>query len=103
MFKGKLDNYLQFVIKNPEGFTYHGSDVTMSATVVNVDGMFLVVQGLIGDPDIRLELTLDQAIELYRYIAYDALKEQSIGEKLILSKKYSTLVNDCIVYEREWH
>ena len=103
MFKGKLDNYFQFVIKNPEGFTYHGSDVTMSATVVNVDGMFLVVQGLIGDPDIRLELTLDQAIELYRYIAYDALKEQSIGEKLILSKKYSTLVNDCIVYEREWH
>jgi len=65
--------------------------------------MFLILPGLIGDPDIRLELTLDQAIELYSYIAYDSAKEQSLGEKLVLSKKYSELVKGCIVYEREWH
>lgn len=103
MFKGKLDNYLQFEIKNQEGFNYHGKEVTMSGTVVNVDGMFLVVEGLVGDPDIRLELTLDQAIELYKYIAYDAIKEQSLSEKMKLFNKYSDLVNSCIVYERAWH
>ena len=91
------------MIKNPEGFNYHGKEVTMSGTVVNVDGMFLVVEGLVGDPDIRLELTLDQAIELYEYIAYDAIKEQSLSEKMSLFTKYSDLVNGCIVYERGWH
>lgn len=103
MFKGRLDNYLQFVITNPEGFNYHGKEVVMSGTVVNVDGMFLTLEGLIGDPDIRIELTLDQAIELYKYVAYDALKDQPMAEKMKLFKKYSDLVNGNIVYERAWH
>ena len=103
MYKGRLDNYLQFKIKNTEGYTYHGQKVEISGTVVNVDGMFITIPGLVGDPDLRLELTLDQAIELYKYVVYDAVKEQSKVEKMKLFKKYNNLVNECKVYERSWH
>jgi hypothetical protein len=103
MYKGRLDDYLQFKIKNTEGYTYHGQKVEISGTVVNVDGMFITMPGLVGDPDIRLELTLDQAIELYKYVVYDAVKEQSKVEKMKLFRKYKNLVNECEVYERSWH
>ncbi|MBK9716031.1 MAG: hypothetical protein IPO85_00625 [Saprospiraceae bacterium] len=103
MYKGRLDNYLQFLIKNPDGYTYHGQNVEISGTVVNVDGMFIIMPGLVGDPDIRLELTLDQAIELYKYVVYDAVKDQSKMEKMKLFKKYSNLVKECTIYERSWH
>lgn len=103
IFKGKLDNFLQFVIKNPEGYTYHGQQIEISGTVVNVDGMFLTIPGLIGDPDIRLELTLEQAIDIYKYIAYEAIKDQSILEKKKLFNKYSAIVENSTVYVRKWH
>jgi hypothetical protein len=103
LYKGRLDNFLQFKIKNTEGYSYHGKWVEISGTVVNVDGMFITMPGLIGDPDIRLELTLDQAIELYKYVVYDAVKQQSASDKLKLFKKYAKLINECKVYERSWH
>jgi hypothetical protein len=103
MYKGRLDNYLQFSIKNNKGYTYHNEKVEISGTVVNVDGMFIIMPGLIGDPDIRLELTLDQAIDLYKYVVYDAVKQQSTADKMKLFKKYNSLVNECKVYERSWH
>ena len=103
MYKGRLDDFLQFKIKNPKGYTYHGKAVEISGTVVNVDGMFITIPGLVGDPDIRLELTLEQAINLYTYVVYDAVKQQSVSDKMKLFKKYSTLINDSKVYERSWH
>ncbi len=103
MYKNRLDNYLQFKIKNNEGYTYHGKWVEISGTVVNVDGMFITMPGLVGDPDIRLELTLDQAIELYKYVVYEAVKDQSASEKIKLFKKYAKLIDASKVYERSWH
>lgn len=103
MFNRRLDDYLQFAIRNPDRYTYHGKEVEISGTVVNVDGMFITMPGLVGDPDIRLELTLDQAIELYRYVVYDAVKKQSASEKIKLFKKYAALINASKVYERKWH
>ncbi len=103
LFHGKLDNYLQFVIRNPDGFTYHGQEVSLSATIVNVDGMFLIFPNLIGDPDIRLELSLEQAMQLYKYIVYEAVEAKTIKEKIDLFKKYSKIVEECTVYERSWH
>ena len=103
MYNRRLDDYLQFKIKNTEGYTYHGKWVEISGTVVNVDGMFITMPGLVGDPDIRLELSLDQAIELYRYVVYDAVKQQSTSEKMKLFRKYAKLVKECQVYERKWH
>ena len=103
IFKGKLDNFLQFVIVNPEGYTYHGRKIEISGTVVNVDGMFITMPGLVGDPDVRLELTLEQAMEIYKYIAYDALKDQPLSEKRKLFARYSALVEKCTVYKRSWH
>ena len=103
MYKNRLDDYLQFKIKNNDGYSYHGKWVEISGTVVNVDGMFITMPGLVGDPDIRLELTLDQAIELYKYVVYEAVKDQSASEKIKLFKKYAKLIDASKVYERSWH
>ncbi len=99
----KLDNFTQFKIKNPDNFLYHGQPIEISGTVINVDGMYLTFPGLIGDPDIRIELSIDEAMELYKFTAYDILENKSTLETKQLLDKYVELIKSKTVYERAWH
>lgn len=99
-----VDDHMQFVITNPSGFTYHGQKVDLAATVLNVDGYFFYLRGLIGDPDVRYQLTFDDALALYRILVYDA--ESQRGHLLELKKlgeKTEAILKRSVIYERSWH
>lgn len=99
-----FDNFFQLEIKAPEGWTYHGIPLRIGATVVNVDGYFHVMDGLEGDPDTRLEVSVDEAIELYRRMVYmpPTFGDDEAANKANI-KAVRELIASNLAYERSWH
>ena len=98
------DNFMHFAIKNPGGLTYHGEKVVVGATVLNVDGFFFHLPGLTGDPDVRYEFTIPEALSLYRLLVYEA--ERQRGNPLALLKMGGEVrdrLTRAITYTRPWH
>ena len=71
-----VDDFMHFAVKNPGGLTYHGERVVVGATVLNVDGFFFHSPGLTGDPDVRYEFTIPEALSLYRLLVYETERER---------------------------
>ncbi len=99
----KLDNFIHIALRNDKGYTYHGQTVAVAATILNVDGMYMILKGLEGDPDIKVEFTISEALELYKLVCYDALKNSSVSEIKAGIDRYIELFEKGIVYERTWH
>ena len=72
-------------------------------TAVNVDGQWLVMRGLRGDPDIKLKLTLDDATELYRIGYYEVSKLKTPKDAKALSDEFLILLNKTLEKTREDH
>ena len=59
-------DFMHVVLKNEKGFRYgHRSD-PLGATIVKVDGQWMIFPGLAGEPRARLEVTVAQAKEFTR-------------------------------------
>jgi hypothetical protein len=102
-----VDDYMQFAIANPEGFTYYAepdTKIEIAATVVNADGYFFYQRGLIGDPDVRYEFTFDGALELYRILIYQAERSKNDNAALFaMGRTVSERLAQAITYQRGWH
>jgi len=100
----QVDNFMQFRLSNPQGFTYHGTKVDVAATVLNVDGFFVYLEGLVGDPDVRYEVSLADALKLYRMLVYDAERARgSMWDLRKLGKSTQDILQRSITYQRQWH
>lgn len=103
----QLDNFLQVEVVGPEGVVVEGFEGPARATVVNVDGQWLMFEGFQGDPDIRYEMTIDQALKFAYLISVKILggarKGQSITELGGFVKEYNDLKAEVTKYERSWH
>lgn len=99
----KFDNLVHVIIKPEQEVTYMGHPITTEATVVNVDGQWLVFRGLQGDPDFTITLTLDQATELYKMGFYDVRKIKSAEEAKALSEKFLAYLGSVTTYVRKDH
>jgi len=100
----KVDDFMHFRLKNPEGFTYHGVPVEVAATVLSVDGYFFYLPGLVGEPDARYEFGLHEAIDLYRLLVYEA--ERHRGERmelLRLGRDAAGRLEAATAFTRAWH
>jgi hypothetical protein len=99
-----VDNHMQFRLKNPRGLTYHGTPVDSAVTVLNVDGTFFYWPGLIGDPDVRYELAIDDAVGLYKMLVYDAERHRdSLVELIKLGNQTKAILERSTTYVRAWH
>jgi len=99
-----VDDFMHFSIKNPAGLTYHGQKVVVGATVLNVDGYFFHLPGLTGDPDVRYEFTIPEALSLYRLLVYDAERERHNPLKLLqIGNDVRARLDRAITYTRRWH
>ncbi len=100
----KVDNFMHFRLKNPSGFTYHGEKVDIAATVLNVDGFFFYQPKLVGDPDVRYEFSIDEALELYRLLVYEAERARNDNLALVeLGRRVEPMLERAQTYKRSWH
>jgi hypothetical protein len=99
-----VDDFMQFAIKNPTGLTYHGERVVVGATVLNVDGFFFHSPGLTGDPDVRYEFSIPEALALYRLLVYETARERRNPLKLLtIGQDVRARLDRAITYTRSWH
>jgi hypothetical protein len=99
-----VDDFMHFALKNPGGLTYHGEKVVVGATVLNVDGFFFHASGLTGDPDVRYEFTIPEALALYRLLVYEADRQRrNPFELLRIGQEVRKRLDGAITYTRTWH
>lgn len=102
----KLDNFIHVEVRNESGVEVEGFPGPAQATVVNVDGQWLVMEGLHGDPDLKYSMNIKQALEFVYLIKLKILKlapSSDIKELLPYLEKYNKLKDEVTVYERKWH
>jgi hypothetical protein len=99
-----VDDFMHFAVKNPGGLTYHGERVVVGATVLNVDGFFFHSPGLTGDPDVRYEFTIPEALSLYRLLVYETERERHNPLRLLsIGQDVRDRLDRAITYIRSWH
>ena len=102
----QLDNFIHVEVFNENGLEVDGFPGPAQATVVNVDGQWLIFEGLQGDPDIKYSMNIKQGLEFAYLIKVRILNRAttaSFTELLPEIKKYNDLKNKVTVYERKWH
>lgn len=98
-----MDDFVHVVIPPTEPVMYHDTPIRIELTVVNVDGQWLVMPGLQGDPDARFELTLEEAARWYKFACYDLPKVTSTQELLGLARQVADVTQKSIKYLRADH
>ena len=103
----QLDNFIQVEVKGPSGVVVEGFEGPAQATVVNVDGQWLMFEGFQGDPDVRYEMNMEQALKFAYLISVKIIGGAKKGlpfAKLIADvKAYNDLKKEVLKYERSWH
>ncbi|PJA13660.1 hypothetical protein CO112_01440 [Candidatus Dojkabacteria bacterium CG_4_9_14_3_um_filter_150_Dojkabacteria_WS6_41_13] len=97
-----LDNFLQVEIKDEFSQQIEGFPGNPRATVVNVDGQWLVFEGFQGDPDTRYSMNIEDAF-MFGYLIRVKLVNSSIAEMPKYVTAYTDLKRKVTVYERKWH
>ena len=99
----RFDNLVHVVILPEEDVQIYGRRLPIEATVVNVDGQWMVFRGLQGDPDFRINLSLDQAARLYQLAFYEVRKIESPQQAREVSEKFLTFLESVLEYTRADH
>lgn len=101
----RLYNFIQAEIINEHHVKHTDEELQARATIVNVDGQWLVFPGWQGDPDIRYSATLKQTMEYYQCIRYEfpKAKNWSLKEKKKLLDRYFELRDSTTSYVRSDH
>lgn len=98
-----MDDFVHVVIPPTEPVLYHGRPIRIELTIVNVDGQWLVMDGLHGDPDARFELTLEDAARWYKFAVYDLPKVKGTGELLKVASDVAAVTRKTMTYLRKEH
>lgn len=102
----QLDNFIHVEVKNEDGLEVEGFSGPARATVVNVDGQWLIFEGFQGDPDVKYSMNVKQALE-FAYLIRVKLMQGGIRatwkELEEVVKRYNDLKKQVLTYERKWH
>lgn len=99
----RLDNFIHVELKNEHNVRHDGKVLKTEATVLNVDGQWLVFAGLHGDPDVKYSATLEQTIQYHHLILHKATSSKTIAERKEVYDEYVKLRKKTLVYERNYH
>jgi hypothetical protein len=99
----RFDNLVHVVIPPEEDVLIYGNRLLIEATVVNVDGQWMVFRGLQGDPDFRVNLTIDQAAKLYQLAFYEVRKIKNPQQAKEVSEKFLAFLDTIVEYTRADH
>jgi hypothetical protein len=102
----QLDNFIQVEVKNENNVEVEGFPGPARATVLNVDGQWLIFEGFHGDPDVRYTMSVKEALEFAYLLRVKLIKESSTKNFLELKPvidKYNKLKGKVLTYERSWH
>lgn len=94
-----LDDLVQIEVLPPAG----NESPPARVTVVNVDGQWLFLDGWHGDPDVRIRLTVPQALEIYQAAVYNFKKARTATDKALASRKFEELQRSAVIYTRADH
>lgn len=98
-----MDDFVHVVIPPTEPVIYHDRPIRIELTIVNVDGQWLVMEGLHGDPDARFDLTLDDAARWYKFAVYDLPKVKGSAELLKVASDVAAVTRKTMTYLRPEH
>jgi hypothetical protein len=98
-----MDDFVQIEIPPQEQVLYDGRAIRIEMTIVNVDGQWLVMEGLRGDPDARFTLTIDDAVQWYRFSVYDVRKASGTRELVDLARRVADVTQRTMTYLRADH
>jgi len=102
----QLDNFIHVEVNPYKNTEVEGFPGPAQATVVNVDGQWLIFEGLYGDPDIKYSMDIKQALEfayLVRIKFIQADPSSSLSDLKPSVDKYNKLKKKTTTYERTWH
>lgn len=102
----QLDNFIQVEVKNELNLEVDEFPGPARATVLNVDGQWLIFEGFHGNPDVRYEMSIKEALEFAYLLRVKLIKESASRSFLELKPvidKYNNLKEKVKVYERSWH
>ena len=102
----QLDNFIHVEVVPDQNIEVEGFPGPARATVVNVDGQWLVFEGFQGDPDIKYSMNIKQALEFAYLVKVKILQhapDTDIIHLMPVIKKYNDLKKVVQVYERKWH
>src|SRR5262249_43489069 len=94
-----LPNLMHMTLKNEKNYVFQGSTREMSATVANVNGQWLVFEGLMGDPDWKLAATQDQIRSMVRMVK-EPVKATEPKAALKRIEDVKALLSSMTVYRR---
>lgn len=97
----QLPNFMHMKLLNPKGYQFLGSTREATATVVNVDGQWMVFPGLQGDPDVRMEVTHEQAANYTQQLRETRNKPQSMSEAKKQLEEIKSFNDSITVYRRK--
>jgi hypothetical protein len=98
-----MDDFVQIEIPPPHDIIHEGRPIRIELTIVNVDGQWLVMDGLHGDPDARFTLTLEDAVQWYRFAVYDVRKATGTRELMDLARQVAAVTEKTMTYLRADH
>lgn len=102
----KLDNFIHVEVFNESGIEVDGFPGPARATVVNVDGQWLIFEGFQGNPDVRYSMNVNQALEFAYLIRIKLIQAPPTSSWVSLKPiiaRYNELKEEVTVYERDWH
>ena len=103
----QLDNFIQVVVNGPSEVVIEGFEGPAHATIVNVDGQWLMFEGLQGDPDVLYEMNMEQALKFAYLVSVKIVSGAKRGlpftQILPNIKAYNNLKKEVLKYERSWH
>ncbi|MCH8907284.1 MAG: hypothetical protein IH840_09365 [Candidatus Heimdallarchaeota archaeon] len=102
--KYKFDDFIQIEILPDEPIVGNGQVFDIKITVVNVDGQWLIFKGFEGDPDWRLTINMNTALEMWWLGTQKAKKHSKNPLKLRqISKDFLKLIDANTTYLRSDH
>ncbi|OGG03536.1 hypothetical protein A2W14_03045 [Candidatus Gottesmanbacteria bacterium RBG_16_37_8] len=102
----QLDNFIHVEVVPEHNIEVEGFPGPARATVVNVDGQWLVFEGFQGNPDIKYSMNIKQALEFAYLLKVKILqhaKDTDIIHLMPVINKYNDLKKAVQIYERKWH
>lgn len=93
----KLHKLIHMTVLNPNGFCFaDGSLIETKATVINVHGQFIILEGHHGVAPVLFEVSVDEALEYYNLLAQELPNAKTLNEKRELYTKYLNLRNKTV-------
>lgn len=102
----QLDNFIHVEVVPDHNIEIEGFPGPAKATVVNVDGQWLIFEGFQGNPDIKYSMNIKQALEFAYLLKVKILQHASdtdIIHLMPIINRYNDLKKIVQVYERKWH